>query len=397
MGNPTFTFRTIIYGTQENGLLGFRHNGTYGKFALNNLDILPASPINAATAMGKRQISRITGIVGGVDIPYVKSNSASASLPSQVKIVRRPEQVTLAGTYNFRSLLPEPLSLATLTLRSWGSKNALSTGTFWDAGDSNIQRMRLRQGQGVALTSDSVDPCYPFTMALTAIVKNQSSGATYIINSQHHPSEMSGGALAIFNGSGSGIDLELISLKVSDIGDPVYTTNPSMLRFLRIHKLVGGKDIVPIPSNSQKLAPNFLVVKRNFLSDDMGVMYQSDVTGGPSLVEFGYPSTNAPLVYRIGCFGRRVMSNAYIANPGLALSFWNPAVWSKRNVSGMDFNGTHGHAQHIMCGPGEGFAVVQSFNTCYAEYYVEMTIEWIPDADTKAPIVGPYLIGSIAQ
>lgn len=396
MGNPTYTFRTIIYATQENALLGFRHNGTYGKFALLALDILPASTLSSNTTLGLRKITRISALVGGVDVPAVNLGTTRASLPGAVKIVRRPEQVTISSPGTFRSLLSIPTSMAHLSLKGWGrdSTDNANTGAWWRSGygDSNVQKILLREGEGIALSSDSADPVYPQTLALTIVLRNASSGATYVINSQHHPSEMSGAAFAILNGSGSGITIEVISIQVSDIGDAAgFAVNPSVMRLLRIYKLVGGKDIAPIPSRSDQPVPSFLVVRRNFLADDLGVMYQADVTGGPSAVEYGYPSTNAALFYRVGCFGRRVIAQSNIANPGTALAFWNPAIWWKRTVTGIDFVG--GHSEHIMCNPGEGFAVVQSFNTLYAEYYVEMTIEWMPDVEeNKAPVLGPYLI-----
>jgi hypothetical protein len=396
VGNATFTFRTIIHATQENALLGFRHNGTYGKFALVGFDVLPASPISSNVLLGTRSLSRISALVGGVDVPYLKAKSGVASLPSQVQIVRRPEQVTLASPSLYRSVLPIPISMASLSLKAWGrdSTDNVSNGSWWRSGygDSNIQKVLLREGQGFALTSASADPVYPQTLALTIVLRNASSGATYIINSQHHPSEMSGAAFAILNGSGSGITLEVVSVQVSDIGDAAgWATTPSVLRLLRIYRLIGGKDIAPIPSRSDRAVPSFLIVRRNFLADDLGVMYMGDVTGGPNAVEYGFPSTNAPLFFRTGCFGRRVLAQLGVANPGLALPFWNPAIWWNKTVSGINFSG--GHDMHIVCNPGEGFAVMQSYNTMYAEYYIEMTIEWIPDtAENKAPVVGNYLV-----
>lgn len=416
MANVTATFTTIIYGTQENAMLGFRHNGTYGQFKLTNLEILPASPVNASTTgtvtFGTRDITRITGVSGGVDVPYVHINRDGADLPSQVLIRRRPDQVTFSTPNKYRRFLPFPVSIATpLFLKRWAGTATIrdGTGTWWRAGhyDSNVQAITLREGEGLALSSSDANPVYPQTLLLTLMIRNLSTSDTYTVSTQFHPSEMAGAGFALLNGSGSGIVLKVEKIEVSDIGEPTLSTTPPLARLVRIFKLIGGKDIAPIfmdRGDSSLIPSGFLVVKRNLMQDDLTVLYQNDIQGGPNAADLGYPSTytiglvaNAPYVdtrsifRRVGLLANRYLVPLGIAQPNLALVGLNPSIQQKWSQYGLNYGGRQDI--NITCNPNEGIAVILSNSSTFGEFYVEITIEWTPyTVENKAPILGQHLI-----
>jgi len=380
----TFNVNTFAYGTQEQALISFLHKGTSGKFYIKGLDINPNSPMQPGGAIDvKRYFRRISAVSGGFDLPYRKANLGNADLPSQIELVRRPDAITFVAGSPYRSMLMFPISLQGLSLRSgggaFGKGSRMGTGDLWTTSrDTRIQGIILREGEGFAFgTSNSALPVFPFSFWMTITLRNTANNQTYILFTQIAPEEMKDSSLVIFNGSGSGITLEIVDIELADLGSPLNSLpfEASYLRLIRTYGHDGGLAVTPTPNNLADSVPSDLDVRRNFMGDDLYSFYAGKKDGINLQEDLGYPQLNTAIVRKSGTFGCRRAYQGAVAGVGVN-SFGSAVMPGKMVASGMSCKKENA----IVLRPNEGFAIVQSNNTGYSEFYIEATIIYEPDA-----------------
>jgi len=180
---------------------------------------------------------RTTAATGGETVEAHKRDTGSADLPAQVTCALFPTQVTLSGA-PLRTVADAPttqlstsglLSATFFSQRNYGG--ALTTymkqntaDLFRFGGDSTIQRLVLREGEGLALCMASFGQ--PRSGQFNLTVRNASSGATYQFRSRDigHARGLGDCLFSIFNASGSGVVLEVNSIEYPNDGEHNFPT-----------------------------------------------------------------------------------------------------------------------------------------------------------------------------
>lgn len=180
-----------------------------------------AMPLMAQTTTtpGNFDLYRITAHTGTDDaIAAVKLDSNNAALPSQVVLARRPATVTTSGS-QWDGARAIPLANDTRAL-GYGF-----AATPWaqrlhrqDATTAERQRMTLREGEGIAVSLNSVvGLVYRFMVTLT--VRVVATGACYTYTFPVTPTGLP--IFSLLNGSGSGVVLEVCEMAYREIGTDV--------------------------------------------------------------------------------------------------------------------------------------------------------------------------------
>jgi len=172
-----------------------------------------------------------TNTVGEGILTPVKHDSASASLPTQVVC---SEAVYPSSNYfpsPMRRLRQTPLLLSSLALSAWlqkgdGMQN-MAGSLFHDQVTSELQRMTIREGEGFAIVCSApsgvdLDVANIYDLVITFKV----GSATYTIYSDKgavSPTDSTTHAFAmqIWNGAGSGVLVEIISVHYMDCGESI--------------------------------------------------------------------------------------------------------------------------------------------------------------------------------
>lgn len=203
---------------------------------------------------------RTTASSGGSAVTAIKRDTGSASLPAEVTCTEFPTSVTVSGAA-LRSLADAPSLLFAGTnqwpcARVYGGalspyQRANSADILRQGGNSNIELVILREGEGVALRLDSYG--WPRAGQVNLTVRNMSSGATYQFRSRDigHPYLTGQAILSLFNGSGSGVVLGVYASEYPNDGE----ANFPGFRIARIDGVSGGTAVTPIASDSANSAP----------------------------------------------------------------------------------------------------------------------------------------------
>ena len=197
-----------------------------------NVKLMNLRPLSGPNALSSIiSVQRITAFTGGVaGIPFA-FDSANASLPSQVVAIGSPASVTLVSTGEYkRSMIlceQNPTrALATLCARANGNaRSGFDSGEFIRlTGDADVTGYILREGEGIALVNKA--NCAAHCYAINIRIKVQSTGACYRYDTVIEPRYMSGGVpCLLFNGSGSGVIIEVEKIQIREIGTDEYVTS----------------------------------------------------------------------------------------------------------------------------------------------------------------------------
>jgi hypothetical protein len=389
MPYPTYSVNTIAHGIQEDCLFGVFNKGNAGDgvFVIKYMDIVPSAGFGTGPTPQKVELRMITSITGGIDVPYSKRNLGASDLPSQVKIVRRPDQVTLANGCALRSVLPAPaLSDGFGALCGYGKLGQVGKshgqyfGSFgYGAQATGYSAITIGEGAGVAIVSPSVSPAYPYTLYLSFALKDTATSHVYHVCTHVHPSDLAAARFAVYNGSGSGKTYEIERIEIGDVAKEVaqpFTQNVDApyVRFARFGSIDSGKILTPVARNLGYPVPSTLDVRRNFVSDNLQV--DTLFTSGLSKQELGFPViASIPVYHRPSLFRKALIGFGAYSDVGV-------------NCLGSDiiggWNAMHGFVNRVDMGivipPGQGFGIIAG-NFCYmSEYYIEATIVYIADA-----------------
>lgn len=361
------------------------------KMLISRIDIDPFYPVTNA-AWGKMNLVRVASPTllepdTNDRITPVKNSTATSSLPSQVVISRN---ASLAGTQSlFRSLLVQPLigtqgstqALGLKGLGDFGTTRGLpGTATIFGGvhGGTVVQTITIRDGESFMICPLNETSLYPSTYFLSALLK-VSGGGTFSIMDEFTPSRGASGTVTdsgfvIHNGSGSGVDLELMNLELFDMGQTslTATTDLPYVRIVKSDAVYGsGQVLTPAQHSAGNPIPSALVVRRNTRESPLTINPISK-NGVNIYMDLGYPNTTAnyPLVRRVNTLRTLFPTAIPLATVGVN-NIFSPFL-DKDMVYG--FQTKDSKIQPITLLAGEHLAIVQYSHTVFAKYRVDLTI-----------------------
>lgn len=266
-------------------------------YEVTKVSVRPIGPFAGLTGTSplaaKLGLYRTTATVGGTAVAAIERDTDSAALPAQVTCTTFPSSVTTTGAA-LRTMADAP-SLAFAGSNQWtsarvygGSYYAYQRGNAADllrqGGDSNVELIVLREGEGVALTLDGYG--WPRSQQINITVRNMSSGATYQFRSREIATPyLTGQAIiSLFNGSGSGVVLGVYASEFPLDGE----SNFPVFRLARIDAASGGEAVTPIAADSVNEVPASLVCAGSdgiarLAGQTQGVLYDWNTTHGASI------------------------------------------------------------------------------------------------------------------
>jgi hypothetical protein len=243
-------------------------SGQIVRVRLSNLR--PNTGPNALTSLVA--IQKITALTPGTPTVPFKFDSTSADLPAEVLTGRDPGAYTITANSTIRRVMALTELNPTRALAWMVASNDGDSRMGFDSGemirltgDADVTGHVLREGQGLALVFVTDSPSHCFTA--NCRFKNAATGATYRLNEIVEPRYMAGvAALYIFNGSGSGVVLEVEKIQVREIG----TDELVVAEYQLIEGLYGGDVPNYVMSDTAQSLPTGITIRRNCVCNRMG-------------------------------------------------------------------------------------------------------------------------------
>jgi hypothetical protein len=202
----------------------FNSSDSTKRVRVKSIEINELNPITT-TVQVKVATSRITALTGGNTITPISLDTNNAALPSQVSAVKNATTVTTTGANlqttanaSTQNMVTAPARLISRT----GMMGNISTSrihTWKDATTAEMQKITLREGQGITLYSNSIS-FYTTEYEVNVWVRNASSGACYIFRTRQFSTELP--FVSLLNGSGSGVVLEVFNIEMTECGEATY-------------------------------------------------------------------------------------------------------------------------------------------------------------------------------
>ena len=262
------------YFTQASPLAIFNEQGSGNKIRVKLLNLRPLSGTNALTSL--IAIQKISAYSGGVSLTPFKFDSANNDLPSQVVCNTDPATVTLtANTKMKRSMTlceQNPTrALATLCACANGdARSGMDSGEFIRlTGDAAVTGYILRENEGLAIVYESNSPSHGYVINIR--MKNMSTNQCYRYDYVIEPRYMSGVCpLILFNGSGSGIVLEVEKIQIREIGsDEIVLADYSVIDGIMGSECMGETPCYIMADSSDTL-PTGVLIKKNCVTARAG-------------------------------------------------------------------------------------------------------------------------------
>lgn len=262
------------YMGQPSPIAIFNDTGSGKKVRVKLLNLRPLSATNALTSI--IAVQKVSGYTGGTSLVPFKFDSTNTNLPSQVVCNIDPATVTLtAGTELRRSmtLSEQNPTRALASLCSCGNGDARSgmdSGEFIRlTGDTDVTGYILREGQGLAIVYKANSPSHGY--AINIRMKNFSTGHCYRFDHILEPKYMADQTpLVLFNGSGSGIVLEVEKVQIREIGtDEIVLADYSIIDGIMGAERDGSTPCY-IMSDSTDSLPTGLIIKKNCVTARAG-------------------------------------------------------------------------------------------------------------------------------
>lgn len=361
--------------------------------ARNAFPVNTLNPTTSTPTPGVFALSRTSAQTGGVNVPLVPMNTSAAAVPSEVKVAVFPE---VTATSRLRQLMVLPtLATSPLNNPSLGDRYQLSQVLKQGYQDTSTTPVVLAEGEGVALFSG--DPNrgpngMSWTLTLVLLVGTDTFVATLGLTAAI------GGiaALGVFNGSGSGVTVNVLQMTVSYVGEPgagLETTSAPYIRVSRVSGYDGGEVQAPIAMNTNSLLPSSMKVVRGLpwnQSKSLPFIGMSKM-GGLSPQDLGYPHTNAQLVRKSATFRQFMIGMTSCSNHGggaVATTFLQTEHFENEVMSGMDLSGPNAEVSGIVLRKGEGVALIANNNSPFQWLWVECC--WVRSPGGEFPVQQLY-------
>lgn len=348
---------------------------------MERFDIREWAPGDNQTAMNSFVMQKISACNNdGIDVIPV-SLVANTSLPSQVKCCIQSNITKTADTpysYNtpFTAGVYNAIIGSTQTLASWahhakGGRGASSRvdgssmGTF-GYGSSSVTGIKLNEGEGFAILpiSDNNHPIR-YNYWLNVLIRDDANNRTYSISSDLTPSDSSSKAsFALFNGSGSGLSLTVLSLNISFLSDEFDTQVQNRIKFIRTKgNFQDGEVVQSLSSDPRNSVPNDITITRGHIGAGYLIKPIHDITGGfTHIFNFYNSGIGGSLTQTAQLETRR--------NPGILRECW-PNVRYRPNMTNASFKmyecfslnqfgdrRLNTNTDSITLAPGTGFVVL---------------------------------------
>lgn len=374
MAEQSWTVRARCSAEQEGGLLTFSNDDPYGQyeFEIRSIDIRTVPSYDTTLIPSGLDILRITGLTGGDDIDMTAYDTSAAAIPSQVKIIQRPDNVTVTSDI-FRRITPYVRNLDSVITNvnqygALGRPMGASASTLWDAGrfDSN-QGIDLAEGEGVSISPrvDSANASFIGQLILKI------GTAIYSGLFEFQPPIGQNSQLAIFNGVGSGVTVSLLKFELWQPGVSTTTTqfqNQPSVRITRVNDLKAeGEAVIPISHSGVAESVPYLNIRQGTLLSPVTL----SIIGGVNAEDLGYPQANAvgaAAYRRARTFGQRLLQQGNASNtsgtPQFAGAFQSAMQWT-------DYFTTFGYkyqddrVQGFVIRSGEGLAIISNNSSPY--------------------------------
>ena len=243
----SFIFRTnsVDPATLQDGMVALFNESTNPTETIDvrRIRLLPVAGASPLTG-GTLNLCLISALSGGNDVVVSKHDTDSASLPAQVLIRAIPDSTTVTSVLrrigenpSFNSIVAGSC-IARMPTSSLGSARTQSDDLWRSPTSADVERVILREGEGLAICQGAFS--VPHAGAAGFCIRNTSTGACYTIRSRdvrtRGTSELS--HIAILNGSGSGVVLEVFSIQYPEEGEAIIPT----MRIAKISGYEGGTD-----------------------------------------------------------------------------------------------------------------------------------------------------------
>lgn len=378
----TFNISTVSYATQEDALLVVANKTTTtDQIMINSIEIKPvfSTSTTTLTAPGAFGLYRFTTYTSeSYENVTILSQNAGNTLPSQV-VASKLAEITSVKTL-LRKLMIIPIGNANFGLRALGTISPVieATATVYKSKyGTDIEGFILNEGEGFAITS--FDTTLPFNNAFYIYVKFKTTDhKTYIASDIFSATNLKGGnindaAFTLFNGTGSGVVLQIIEIQIFDLGantTSTYISDSPELRYSIAAHYMGGESVTPNFYNTSNTLPPYIELKRNTFQNKLTVSF--DKHGFDPYFDLAYPNSNQALVRKYGTFRRTYPIFSTLAASGVNIGVNSNAINYKDITSGLNFQ-----KSPLVINKGEVFAILASNNSIYAKYYIEANISYI--------------------
>lgn len=239
----TFTafFEQVKADPLRDGLAAVFNFGARGSLVhIRSVRMLSPSPWGKQPSIsGNWDLVRTTAQAGGRATEAARHGTGT--LPAQVLVREFPESITISSD-TFRrqgDALNAWWSQAYQPCARFHGQPGLNGAEHYRAGHSSTEGIFLAEGEGIALVQRSVErPRHVFV----SVTFRTGSGATF--TSTFHcgtPAQIDGALFGVFNGSGSGVTLEVVAVHVAEEG----STEPPIYRLVLLDGADGGEEITP--------------------------------------------------------------------------------------------------------------------------------------------------------
>jgi len=374
MAEQTWTVRAQCSGEQESGLLTFFNDDPYGQyeFEIRSLDVKTVPSYDTIFTPSGLEFERITALTGGDNINMVPYNTSAAAIPSQVKIVSLPDNVTAGAAFRRVTPFVQNLNSVVTNINQYGALGRTmgsSAATLWDAGrfDGN-QGIELQEGQGLAISPTFDTANASFIGQVTLEIGTN----TYTGLFEFQPTTGQNAQIAVFNGLGSGVTVSLLKFELWQPGQGVQTNqflDQSSVRVTRVSDLItAGKTVTPVSHSGITESVPYLTIRQGTLLNPITL---NIIEGIDAANDLGYPLTNptgAAAYRRARTFGNRLLQQ------GNAARFVGTYQFAGELQSAMHWNDyftTFGYKYHddrvqgFVIRSGEGMAVISNNTSPY--------------------------------
>jgi hypothetical protein len=353
---------------------------------LEVVPVTPASGNNSGQSIvgSPYQFIRTTAQAGGVAVPSVKLDTATASLPSEVELAQFSTYTLGSVVRQKLQCLPSEVSVGNPSLGAGGGARTDKAECFSiGSGFATTQELTLREGEGFAIVTDLHPfPSHPSPNAFHCTLTFQlSSGGTFVANTYLQSTPAGIAALALFNGSGSGVVLRILSVTTTYVGAVntfmVPYFDDTRVRFSRVDG-ASGESSSGVALDSSAHVPTDILCYRQLpwlpVTSGLAQLAGSRL-GVPSPNLLGYPHANVMTVR--GSYGtlRSQQTHRFsqmTSGGGTGITDCDQyrsdtklgVGWSRGNAS---------PARGIKLRAGQGFAFIGSANSSFPWWWVECT------------------------
>jgi hypothetical protein len=331
--------------------------------------IRPINPdvTNPLGNQGIISLDRISAVTGGSEVAAFKHDTAAADLPSQVKMIENPDSVTVTSTIRrFGDCISSYTILKSISfqamMRAPGvcdsndhSGRTCEGHNVWHVdGDSDTEPLVLREGEGFCLTRREFGLPQAFHFGVTVRVAGTSRTYKYRDGDVGSVLEKGLASIALINGTGSGVVLQVMIVSLPDMGEE----NIPSYRIVRVSGAAQDPDFPGSPGTIIAHDTANSMAELRALRGAVRLLPASAVNGVP-VNYHGYNILPLPVLdqQKLDSFRRWLGAGPYISETGTVTLSADMLSRSEFEIWPGDRRGAVSMCELILW-PGQGIAVV---------------------------------------